>query len=269
MGAKKRGNLSSFFYIVKRELGQACRIYREHLLNMTSDGGLCRLTRTEHLALKGTRDGLVLYLDPAADFGLLINELAKLLEKSVQFLQGATVRCYAGKKEYTEEEHAALASILGQYRLELAGWLTTEEVYVPGKSQSYATEDKETRHWDEGMVEGSCLFVERTLRSGKSVQFEGHVVVLGDVNPGAEIIATGNIAVLGSLRGVAHAGATGERNATVSAYHLAPTQLRIADLVTRAPDEETDGRGPEIARIKEDQLIVEAAGMNAWRGKMR
>lgn len=224
------------------------------------------MTRTEHLALKGTRDGLVLYLDPAAEFGLLVDELAKLLEKSVQFLQGAAVRCYAGKKEFTEDEHAVLAATLGQYQLELAGWLTEEEVYVPGKSQPYATEDKKNPHWDEGMAEGNCLFVEGTLRSGKSVQFDGHVVVLGDVNPGAEIIAVGNIVVLGSLRGVAHAGATGERKASVSAYHLAPTQLRIADLVTRAPDKGADGRGPEIAKIKDDQLIVEAAGMNAWRG---
>ncbi|HEY8875087.1 MAG TPA: septum site-determining protein MinC [Desulfosporosinus sp.] len=227
------------------------------------------MTRTEHVALKGTRDGLVLYFDPAADFGVLMNELDKLLKNSVQLLQGASVRCYSGKKEFTEDEHVRLETILKKRQLELTGWLTPEEVGVPGKSQSYATQDKETRIWEEGMEEGSCLFVERTLRSGKSVQFDGHVVVLGDVNPGAEIIATGNIAVLGSLRGVAHAGATGERKASVSAYHLAPTQLRIADVVTRGPADEADGRGPEIARIKDDQLIVESAGVKSWRGKAR
>jgi len=221
------------------------------------------------VVLKGTREGLVLYLDPAADFDLLMDELDKLLKNSVQFLQGATVRCYAGEMEYAEDQHIRLAGILEQYQLEFAGWLTTEEVYVPGQAKSSAAEDRETRLREEGMLEGSCLFVERTLRSGKSVQYEGHVVVLGDVNPGAEIIATGNIVVLGSLRGVAHAGATGERKASVSAYHLAPTQLRIADLVTRAPDGEDSGRGPEIARIKDDQLIVEAAGINGWRVKAR
>ena len=221
------------------------------------------------MAIKGTRDGLVLYLDPVADFEVLMKELDTLLKNSVQLLQGASVRCYAGKKEYTEDEHARLGAVLKEQQLELAGWLTSDEVYVPSKPQSYASEDKETRLWEEGMVEGNCLFVERTLRSGKSVQFEGHVVVLGDVNPGAEIIATGNIAVLGSLRGVAHAGATGDRKASVSAYYLAPTQLRIADLVTRGPEDEADGRGPEIARIKDDQLIVEAAVMNGWRGKAR
>jgi len=225
------------------------------------------LTRTEHVALKGTRDGLVLYLDPAADFELLMNELDNLMKNSDQFLQGATVRCYAGKREFSEDEHAGLTTVLQQKGLELAGWMTSEEVYLP-KARSYVPEEKDARG-EEGMLEGHCLFMERTLRSGNSVQYEGHVVVLGDVNPGAEIIATGNIVVLGSLRGVAHAGATGDRKASVSAYHLAPTQLRIADLVTRAPDDGTDGRGPEIARIKDDQLMVEAAGMSGWRNKAR
>ena len=67
----------------------------------------------------------------------------------------------------------------------------------------------------------------------------------------------------------AHAGATGDRAASVSALHLAPTQLRIADLVTRAPEDEEDGRGPEVARIKDDQLMVEAAGTSGWRSKAR
>jgi len=227
------------------------------------------LTRTEHVALKGTRDGLVLYLDPAANFELLKNELDNLMKNSDQFLQGATVRCYAGKREFSEDEHVSLATVLKQSQLELVGWLTSEEVYLPSKAKSYITEERDARLLEAGMVEGHCLFMERTLRSGKSVQFEGHVVVLGDVNPGAEIIATGNIVVLGSLRGVAHAGATGDRKASVSAYHLAPTQLRIADLVTRAPDNGDDGRGPEIARIKDDQLMVEGASMIGWRSKAR
>ncbi|AET70593.1 septum site-determining protein MinC [Desulfosporosinus orientis DSM 765] len=226
------------------------------------------MTRTEHVALKGTRDGLVLYLDPAADFKLLIDELDNLMKNSDQFLQGATLRCYAGKREFSEDELSSLAAVLKQYRLEIAGWMTPEEVYHPGKAKPSMAEER-ARLREEGMVEGHCLLIERTLRSGKSVQYEGHVVVLGDVNPGAEIIATGNIVVLGSLRGVAHAGATGDRTATVSAYHLAPTQLRIADFVTRAPDDEADGRGPEIARIKDDQLMVEAAGMSGWRSKAR
>ena len=228
------------------------------------------MTRTEHVALKGTRDGLILYLDPEADFGVVLNELERLLRDSAQFLQGAAVRCYGGEKEYSEQQKEELTGALARYKLEFSGWLTAEDVYVAGRNSTIKDKEKEMpRLWDEGMVEGNCLFVQRTLRSGTSIQYDGHVIVLGDINPGAEVIASGNIVVLGALRGVAHAGATGERQATVSAYHLAPTQLRIADLVARPPESDEDWRGPEIAKVKDNQLIVESLLMTGLRGKSR
>jgi septum site-determining protein MinC len=226
------------------------------------------LTRTEHIALKGTREGLILYLDPEADFTVLMDELDKLLRDSDQFLQGATVRCYAGEKEYTEEQKEELAAHLALYSLTLKGWLTAEEVYTGARKTNVAEPvGTTTRVWDEGMEEGNSLFIERTLRSGASIQYDGHVIILGDVNPGAEIVASGNIVVIGSLRGVAHAGATGNRKSTVSAYHLAPTQLRIADLVARSPEGELEWRGPELTRIRDGQLVVEAVQLNGLRGK--
>jgi len=226
------------------------------------------LTRTEHIALKGTREGIVLYLDPEADFSVLMEELKKLLKDSDQFLQGAAVRCYGGEKEYTAEQIEELTSNLEQYSLTLAGWLTAAEVYTGARKTTVTEREGEApRVWDEGMEEGNSLFVERTLRSGASIQYDGHVIILGDVNPGAEIVASGNIVVIGSLRGVAHAGATGNRNSTVSSYHLAPTQLRIADLVTRSPEGELDWRGPECARIKGGQLVVEGVQLNGLRGR--
>lgn len=237
----------------------------KHLIS--GDGGLAL---TEHIALKGTRDGLVLYLDPEADFTVLMDELQELLTDSKQFLQGAAVRCYGGDKTFSVEQKDTLSQTLTDHGLIPAGWLTADEVYTTGRnSVPVDQEPGKVRVWDEGTVEGPCLFVERTLRSGASIQFEGHVVVLGDVNPGAEIIATGNIAVMGSLRGVAHAGATGERKATVSAYHLAPTQLRIADVVARSPEGTDEWRGPEIAKIKNNQLMVEGVQMTGLKGKGR
>lgn len=220
------------------------------------------MARTQHVALKGTRDGLVLYLDPRVEFEIIVDELQQHLKESAQFLHGASVRCYAADKQYLAQQLDTLGALLKEHGLELSGWLNSEEVYVPGKNPAETSNDKEVRSWEEGMTEGSSLFVEKTLRSGKSVQFDGHVIVLGDVNPGAEIIASGNIIVLGSLRGVAHAGASGDRKAIVSAYHLAPTQLRIADLVTRPPDDEDSWRGPETAKVKDGRLIVEGLVMN-------
>lgn len=225
------------------------------------------MARTEHIALKGTREGLVLFLDPEADFSLVLTELNTLLEESDQFLQGASLRCYGGEKEYSEEERRELEELLKRHELTLLGWLTADEVYSAAKKTAATSEPEPTRTMEEGMMEGPSLFVERTLRSGASIQYNGHVILIGDVNPGAEIVASGNIVVIGSLKGVAHAGATGNREAMVSAYHLAPTQLRIADLVTRSPEEQEEWRGPECARIKDGRLVVESISLNGIRGK--
>lgn len=104
----------------------------------------------------------------------------------------------------------------------------------------------------------NTILIKRTLRSGQSIHFDGNVVILGDVNPGAEIIASGNIVVMGALRGVVHAGATGDEEASVSAFRLQPTQLRIANHITRAPDGEyLTPEYPEIASIKDGVVVIE------------
>ena len=106
--------------------------------------------------------------------------------------------------------------------------------------------------------EYGALLVQKTLRSGQSITHDGSVIVIGDVNPGAEVIAGGNVIVMGSVRGVVHAGVHGNTDATVTAFRLIPTQLRIAGLITRAPDMgEVDSEQPEVARIRMDVIVIE------------
>jgi hypothetical protein len=122
------------------------------------------------------------------------------------------------------------------------------------------------------------LAISRTLRSGASVRFPGDVVVYGDVNAGAEIEAGGNIVVLGSLRGLAHAGAQGESEAIVLAFDLRPAQLRISDQIyfpataSKAPGllsllgrdrAKTSGFQPMLAMIRSGVIHLED-----WRGKL-
>jgi septum site-determining protein MinC len=224
--------------------------------------------QTQHVVLKGTREGLVLYLDPHLEFNVLLDEIENNLTKANQFLQGASVRCYWGEKNCSEKQREILIGILKRYGLKLAGWLTSADLSVSEKQTQINSTPKAKQFWEDGMTEENCLFVERTLRSGKSIKFDGHVLVIGDVNPGAEIIAGGNIVVIGALRGVAHAGAAGDRKALVTAYYLNPTQLRIADHVTRPPDEEVAWRGPEIARISSGKIVVESLVININKGKV-
>jgi septum site-determining protein MinC len=87
---------------------------------------------------------------------------------------------------------------------------------------------------------------------------DGNIVILGDINPGAEVIAGGSILVMGCLRGMAHAGAFGDEKSVIAAFRLNPTQLRIANHITRPPDGETiTVNNPELARIRADKVIIE------------
>jgi len=111
----------------------------------------------------------------------------------------------------------------------------------------------------EDLVDEDTILVQRTLRSGQSIRYDGNVVVMGDINPGAEVVATGNVIVMGALRGVVHAGAGGNENAVVMAFRLQPTQLRIANHITRPPDNEPpESDHPEMARIVNGVVTIEA-----------
>lgn len=108
----------------------------------------------------------------------------------------------------------------------------------------------------------AVLYHRGTLRGGQSLANVGHVVVIGDVNPGAEIVAGGDILVFGALRGVAHAGAQGDRTARVYALVLEPTQLRIATTIA-AGAERTGAPAPEEAFLGEgDRIAIVRAGQS-------
>jgi septum site-determining protein MinC len=122
----------------------------------------------------------------------------------------------------------------------------------------YAQRISEWRY-EEDARRDPTLLVRRTLRSGQRVRYFGNVVVLGDVNPGAEITAGGDIIVMGWLRGLAHAGAGGNDRAMVSAFRLNPTQLRIGQYIGRAPDqgEAVLPNIPEFAEVRDGHLVID------------
>ena len=101
------------------------------------------------------------------------------------------------------------------------------------------------------------LVVEKTLRGGQEVRTKSSVLVCGNVNPGAQVIAGGSIDVRGKCLGMVHAGAYGNKSAVIIADYLAPTQIRIANLVARAPDEGDSSSKAERASIKDGQIVIE------------
>ncbi|MDN5347272.1 MAG: septum site-determining protein MinC [Clostridia bacterium] len=102
------------------------------------------------------------------------------------------------------------------------------------------------------------LLVKRTVRSGQRITYAGNIVIMGDVNPGGEVIAEGSVIVMGDLKGVVHAGSSGDEKAVVIAFRLKPIQLRIAGFITRSPDEgESRSDHPEIAHIQDGNVVIE------------
>ena len=107
------------------------------------------------------------------------------------------------------------------------------------------------------------LYIQRTLRSGQSIKSEGNIVIIGDVNPGSEVIAKGDITVWGILGGIAHAGSEGNKYARIRALKMNAIQLRIADTFARRPDsinipyiQKSDTFVPEEACIRRKQIYI-------------
>lgn len=106
--------------------------------------------------------------------------------------------------------------------------------------------------------QAAVLMMKQTLRSGQRVCHKGHLVIIGDVNPGAELVADGDITVWGALRGMAHAGASGDTKAEIRALKFGSTQLRIAQAIARSPDRSKVGGSapsvPETARVVDGKI---------------
>ncbi len=204
---------------------------------------------------KGTKEGVTIFCLDGANFEDIISNLKTRLQQRAAFFAEAEVRVDVGSRQLTSKEKELLADVISNYsKMKLAAIQTLSD------RQSAITADRGSASaadaMREGYREGRSLVIKRTLRSGQSIHFPGHVIVLGDVNPAAEIVAEGDIFVFGTMRGNAHAGVSGDRSASVAALKLAPTQLRIADVISRSPDEDTLPDHPEYAFISENRIMI-------------
>jgi len=234
--------------------------------------------------IKGIREGLLVSLrssneDPG-DGDWLGAEQALYAEIGRQgdFLKGA-------KLILDVEEHDINAAAMARLRDQLVDqglslWavlsrspLTEQNAQAMGlATRIHQPEPEPEREYEEVEPEknlsvssdAEAVLLKKTLRSGFRLAHAGHIIVIGDVNPGAEIIAGGNIVVWGRLRGLVHAGApfaelragSGDENAVVCAMDLAPTQLRIANHIAIPPAERGQPR-PEMAFVRDGSVVAE------------
>lgn len=211
---------------------------------------------------KGIREGILVTTENAP-WPEIHTALIKGLDEQQEFLKGARLALDLGGQELKAADLGSLRDEISERGYYLWAVVSTSPVteqtaQVLGLATRLHTAFPErSKPTSEPSIEGEeALFVRRTLRSGFKLQFPGHVVVLGDVNPGAEIIAGGDIIIWGKLKGLVHAGAQGDENAVVCALELTPTQLRIANTAAITP-KERHSTIPEIARLRDGKVLAE------------
>ncbi len=216
---------------------------------------------------KGKLNGLYLNVDTNESYTRIMTHLKKILEESGAFYKGSKIIGLTGQK-FTYKQKAEIENLLfNQYGIEVES--LEEEISEirkmpePEMVQIPVPVIEPLPVVKEPIVEQSKLsdtkFVFGTLRSGKSVHYPGNVILIGDVNPGAEIIAEGNIVVMGRILGFVHAGSAGLESAVIVASLLKPTQIRIAKFISVPPrdDHSEHTLSPEIASVSKGIIKVE------------
>ena len=233
-----------------------------------------------YVSIKGTRSGLRLTLEPETPFSELLNALADRLAESPSFFRGASLAVDTSHRALRKSERMQLEDLLALYQMSVTsassgllgseqdqksdiltstgmGTRKTHSSPLQNPSPRGATTQEMEQAPRDTRESEDTLFLRRTVRSGQAIHHPSNVVVLGDVNPGAEIVAGGDIIVWGVLRGMVHAGYPNNENALVCSLQLAPVQLRIAHLLSRPPEGFEAQPRPEIAAIRQGQIVVE------------
>jgi septum site-determining protein MinC len=206
------------------------------------------MKQDNYVIFKGTKDGIAVQLHPDADFEVIKQQLEKKVEDAAKFFDGVKTSIVLKGRDLTEEQESQLLDIISEK-------CNMTITFV--KSQNEEISQMAALLAQEIQPHNITKFHKGSIRSGQCLEFDGSVVLIGDVNPGGEIKAEGNIIILGQLKGMAHAGCKGMLDAFVAAIYMVPVQLRIADIITRFPEENKKGpKPPEYAYVEDGQIYV-------------
>ena len=212
---------------------------------------------TSQIRFTGVDYGLLVRMDWTVPLSQLLVEIEEHIQKSPAFFAQAKVFLEVDTRPVLQHEMEQLGVVLSRHGLTLQGVVSAaSRVEGISRPEPASEPPKVIAPIIDG--KGALVVEHRTVRSGEKVASEGHLVIMGDVNPGAEVIAEHNIIVWGSLKGVAYAGVPNHEDAVIAALHLSPIQLRIADYIARSPDARpVTAAVPELARIDQNEIVVE------------
>lgn len=203
--------------------------------------------KKQNVTIKGTQNGLTLLINDLCSFDEALAELKQVVESSRPNREDpiVSVNVELGNRYLTEKQKEQLKQIIHE-----GNRLAIDTI------ESNVITREEALKWKE---ESQVKAIHRIVRSGQVLEVTGDLLLIGDVNPGGMVVSTGDVYIMGNLRGTAHAGANGDRQAVIAAAYMKPSQLRIADYISRAPDYETTGVYMECGFIseKEDKIVID------------
>ena len=225
---------------------------------------------TPLFSIKGLKAGPTFFFADHAPFVDVVAAVEEELVRANGFFRDSPIVLHFGGRILQKEEWWQLKERLHREGLLLRyavsnSPVSRELLYKEGLSvretMSSARARKNTQDTQDIVPPGGAgaLYLRHGMRGGQKQVFDGDVILCGDVNQGAEIIAGGDVIVIGTLRGVVHAGYPDNKKTVVVALSLMPLQLRIGPLIA-IPEEEQNHRGvirPEVARILDDQIVIE------------
>lgn len=204
------------------------------------------------VVIKGNKSGIRLVLDKDIPFDELQKEIADKFESSAEFLGNAQVAISFEGRELSEDEEAVILQCISEHsKLDVVCVIDNDK-----KREEYFTKSLNERLME--MNSNSGQFFKGNLRSGQVMEFETSIIILGDVNAGAQVVSTGNVIILGALNGTVYAGASGRQNCFVVALKMNPMQIRIGDVIARSSDEKTEPpKEPQIAYLDNGRIYVD------------
>ncbi len=209
--------------------------------------------KKQSVKLKGVGDGLWVTIDPGLSIDLLKNELTTVFER----LNHMAVNKKVFLDTETDESHGDLLAELGRF---LKGRFDVGAVSAPPDQRSRSREEERTRKRDMDRSwqhhRSHVLMLAGRVRSGQKVTAKKHLTIMGDVNPGAEVVAGGDILVMGSLKGKAAAGYPDDEGKIILALDFQPEQLHIGGHVVTGIPSLKEGRA-QFAHIINNSIIVD------------
>ncbi len=197
-----------------------------------------------NIKINQTIEEVVLNVNVVAEMDEIIEEIETKLVKLKEYYQSAKTPIRITGRLFTDGEMEKLKKIINnEIDVEVKFDSPSDLLGLHAIKKTFQTE----------MDVSETKYIQYSLRSGQIEEYSGSLVIVGDVNAGAEVIAGGNIAILGALRGLAHAGAGGNTNAIICANYIEPTQLRISNVVKEI-EEKTD-KCP-VCKIENNEIVI-------------